>query len=99
MGEQIAENKAMHMTIQLFEDGEGRYRVKSLGEKWRLIKRMYEPLGDKFTFPKKWGIVEGTKRMLEWKIADWKRTKKISEDELDKLNELYTQISEWKGKV
>jgi uncharacterized protein with HEPN domain len=98
MGEQIAENRTTHLIIELFEDEQGRYRVKVIGEKFTLIQKEYIPRGNQFKFPKRWGMEDGVAKLLEFKRLDWERIIEVANQELEKLKSLEDEIHLWKNK-
>lgn len=98
MGERIAENRATHLIIELFEDEKGRYRVKIISEKFTLIQKEYFPRGNQFKFPKSWGMEKGVKALLEFKRMDWERMVEVAKEELEKLKSLEDEIQLWKNK-
>ena len=95
-GQQIAWNKAPHSTCELFENKEGDYypvcqQIDTPG----LIRGEYIPIGSRLQYPTKWGRKKAAKHLLEFKIADAKKTLENTQRELDKLQRCLSEVEDW----
>jgi hypothetical protein len=95
-GEQIANNKTMHGTIQLFENESGEYYpVVNWDDRPALVRSEYYPIGNRIQFPKKWGRKWGAQKLLESIIIDKKKQITDAELELEKLTACLDKVMEW----
>lgn len=95
-GEQIAYNKTMHGTIQLFENEAGEYYpVVDWDSEPKLVRGEYYPIGNRIQFPKKWGRKWGAQKLLESIIIDKKKQIQDAELELEKLTACLNKVMEW----
>ena len=99
MGEQIANNRAMHGNIQLFENEAGEYYpVVDWDSEMKLVRGEYHPIGNRLQFPKKWGRKDGATILLEHKIQQAKRTILDAQTDLAKLERCMSAVKEWPDK-
>ena len=95
-GEQIAYNKTMHGTIQLYENEQGEYYpVVEWDEQPKLVRGEYIPIGNKIQFPKKWGRRYASILLLEHKIGEQKRILADAQTELAKLESCLSSVKDW----
>jgi len=96
MGEQIANNRAMHGTIQLFENEAGEYYpVVDWDSELKLVRSEYYPIGNRIQFPKKLGRKWGAQKLLESIIIDKKKQIEDAQAEIVKLTACLDKVSEW----
>jgi hypothetical protein len=96
MGEQVANNRAMHGTIQLFENEAGEYYpVVDWDSEPKLIRGEYIPIGNRIQFPKKLGRKWGAQKLLESIIIDKKKQIEDAQAEIVKLTACLDKVSEW----
>jgi hypothetical protein len=99
MGEQVAENRAYHVTIELKKDdrtGDYYFWVKP-EKKWKVIQKNYDPIGTVFNFPlKRMSRDEGAKILLDNKIHDMEELRKYTEEMLEGLYKLKGKLDSGK---
>jgi hypothetical protein len=96
MGEQVANNTAVHCNVQLFENESGEYYpVTQETYKPALIRGSYIPMGNILQYPKKWGRKRGATELLEFKIAQQRLVLESAKLELDKLAACLDKVKEW----
>lgn len=96
MGRQVAINRELHYTIELWEDEHGEMWCVLRNEKLSLIKGEYHPIGKLFTFPKRWGLKVGAQKLLEYKIGDYQRMISDAQQNIEKLNRTRVIVDDWK---
>jgi hypothetical protein len=86
MGEQVAFNKALHYTAEVFENDKGEYYVVHIKDAHlKLIRGEYIPIGNRLLYPKSWGKEKAEQVLLDYLIeADETLIEKASQ-RLDKL--------------
>ena len=95
-GEQIAYNRTMHGTIQLFENEAGEYYpVVDWDDKPNLVRGEYYPIGNRIQFPKLWGRKWGATKLLESKLEDKRKQLADTESEIAKLERCLSAVKEW----
>lgn len=95
MGKQVAVNTTMHTHIELYEESTGEFTPVIRGERSALIKGEYHPIGKSFLFPKKWGVKEGARILLEHLIEDDKRIIASATHRLERLEKALDKITQW----
>lgn len=95
MGKQVAINRALHYTMELWEDENGEYQPILRGERLALIKGEYLPIGKVFIFPKKWGRKKGAEVLLEHLIKDSNKIISSTKERLDKLQRTKEGVAKW----
>lgn len=100
MGYQVAFNKAPHITAEVFEDDNGEYYVVNAEDHhWKLIRKNYYPIGNRFFYPKKWGKKTGTLTLLNHLIESDEILLQKTQQRLDKLKKCKDKIeTEWEDK-
>lgn len=95
-GEQVAVNRTIHNTMQLFEDAEGEYYpvISPMGTP-SLIRGEYYPIGNTFQYPKAWGRKYAATKLLEYKIKDQRATLEGAQRELAKLERCLGKVNDW----
>lgn len=95
-GEQIANNKAMHCNMQLFEDAQGEYYpVVDRMEQPTLVRGEYHPIGNRFHYPKRWGRKYAATILLEHKIKVQQDIIHTATTELAKLERCMSKVKDW----
>jgi hypothetical protein len=95
-GEQIAYNRTMHGTIQLFENEAGEYYpVIDWDSKPNLVRGEYYPIGNRMQFPKVWGRKYGATKLLEYILTDKKKQLEDAKREIAKLERCLSNVTEW----
>jgi len=95
MGKQVAVNTTMHIHIELHEGESGEFTPVIRSERSALIKGEYYPIGKSFLFPKKWGVKEGARILLEHLIEDDKRIISSATHRLERLEKSLEKIHKW----
>ena len=95
MGKQVAVNTTMHIHIELYEEASGEFTPVIRGERSALIKKEYHPIGKSFLFPKKWGVKEGARILLEHLIEDDKRIISSATNRLERLEKSLEGVHLW----
>jgi hypothetical protein len=98
MGEQIAFNKAIHMTAEVWENDEGEFYVTNIKDNhYKLIRGEYRPIGNKMYYPQKWGTKHGSLKLLQHLIDNDTILIEKASTRLDKLKKCKDVIEkEWK---
>ena len=95
MGKQIAVNTTMHIHIELYENPSGEFTPVIRGERSALIKKEYHPIGKSFLFPKKWGVKQGARILLEHLIEDDKRIISSAANRLERMENTLSKVLQW----
>ena len=95
MGKQVAVNTTMHTHIELYEESTGEFTPVIRGERSALIKGEYYPIGKSFLFPKKWGVKEGARILLEHLIEDDKRIIHSAANRLERMESTLGKVLQW----
>ena len=93
MGRQVAINRSIHYTIELYEDSSGEFSTVMRKEGLALIKKEYHPIGKIFQFPKAWGLEKGSQILLERLIEDDERMVSSANIRIDKMRKALERIS------
>ena len=95
-GVQLANNKAMHCNMQLFENPDGEYYpVVDRMEQPTLVRGEYIPIGNRFHYPKVWGRKYAATILLEHKIKIEQDIIATAQKELGKLQRCLDSIKDW----
>ena len=95
-GEQVANNKAMHCNMQLFENEQGEYYpVVDRMEQPTLVRGEYHPIGNRFHYPKQWGRKYAATILLEHKIKVQQDILHTAGIELAKLEKCLSSVKDW----
>ena len=95
-GVQVANNKALHCNMQLFENAEGEYYcVVDRSIIPTLIRGEYHPIGKNFHYPKKWGRKAAATVLVEHIIEDKKKIIQDAEIEIQKLERCLAEVQKW----
>ncbi len=100
MGQQVAFNKAIHITAEVWEDDNGDYYVTNMEDNHlKLIRGEYRPIGNRMFYPKGWGKQKGSLKLLEHLIESDTKVIEQATKRLEKLKRCKDKIeSEWKDK-
>ena len=93
MGKQVAINRSIHYTIELYEDSSGELYPVMRKESLALIKKEYHPIGKLFVFPKSWGLEQGCRILLETLIERDLELISTTQIRIDKMNRALIKIS------
>lgn len=86
MGEQIAFNKALHYTAEVFEDDNGDYYVVHIKDAHlKLIRGEYIPIGNRLLYPKQWGTKKASLHLLDYLIENDEKVIEVVSQRLEKL--------------
>ena len=95
-GEQVANNKAMHCNMQLFENAAGEYyAVVDRMEQPTIVRGEYHPIGNRFHYPKQWGRKYAAVKLVQSKIEVQKQIIEGAKLELEKLERCLEGINHW----
>ena len=95
-GEQVAYNRTMHGTIQLFENEAGEYYpVISWDDKPNLVRSEYYPIGNRMQFPKVWGRKYGATTLLNHILEDKRKQLADAQREIAKLERCLSEVEGW----
>jgi hypothetical protein len=95
-GQQIANNKAMHCNMQLFENEQGEYyAVVDRGEQPTLVRGEYHPIGNRLHYPKQWGRKYAATTLVKHKIGVAEAIIQNAQKELEKLGRCLESIQQW----
>ena len=100
MGQQVAFNKAIHITAEVWEDDNGDYYVTNMEDNHlKLIRGEYRPIGNRMFYPNGWGKKKGSLKLLEHLIESDTKVIEQATKRLEKLKRCKDKIeSEWKDK-
>jgi hypothetical protein len=100
MGQQVAFNKDIHITAEVWEDDNGDYYVTNIEDNHlKLIRTVYYPIGNRMYYPKKWGKKKGTLTLLEYLIDSDERILAKTIERLEKLKKCKSTVeTEWNDK-
>ena len=96
MGEQVANNREMHMVMYLHFENDKWY-ILSEPKSTGLVKKEYIPIGNRLVYPKKWGRKKAAEVLLQHLINDNERTKSQAEERLEYLYKLNNEVEDWKS--
>ena len=86
MGEQIAFNKALHYTAEVFEDDNGDYYIVHIKDlHLKVIRGEYIPLGNRLLYPKQWGKEKAEQVLLDYLIEADEKLLQKAQTRLEKL--------------
>ena len=95
-GEQVAYNRTMHGTIQLFENEAGEYYpVVDWDDKVKLVRGEYYPIGNRMQFPKVWGRKYASTTLLNHILEDKRKQLADAQREIAKLEACLSNVKEW----
>ena len=98
MGEQVANNTETQYRTSLVEKDGKYYAVTDPNSKKGTIRKEYKPYGTTIVYPKSWGMKKGSMELVEHLISDQEKLIKSSQERLENLKKLYSEISEWREK-
>lgn len=100
MGQQVAFNKAIHITAEVWEDDNGDYYVTNIEDNhFKLIRGEYRPIGNRMFYPKGWGKKKGSLTLLDHLIEDDEKVLERAAKRLEKLKRCKEKIEkEWEDK-
>jgi hypothetical protein len=98
MGEQVAFNKAIHLTAEVWENDDGDFYVTNIKDNhYKLIRGKYIPIGNKMYYPEKWGKKEGSLILLNHLITNDEILIEKAQNRLNKLKKCKDTIEkDWK---
>jgi hypothetical protein len=98
MGNQVAFNKAFHLTAEVWENDDGEFYVTNIKDNhYKLIRGEYNPIGNKMYYPEKWGKKAGSLKLLEHLISNDEILIEKAKIRLEKLKKCKDVIeNEWK---
>ena len=95
MGQQVAFNKAIHITAEVWEDDVTNMEDNHL----KLIRGVYRPIGNRMFYPKGWGKKKGSLALLDFLIESDVKVIEQATQRLEKLKKCKEKIEqEWKDK-
>ena len=95
-GEQVAYNRALHSTCELFtNESDEYYPVCQPMSTPSLIRSEYVPIGRQLHYPTKWGRKKAATHLLEFKIEDLHKQIESAQAELSKLKKCLESVNEW----
>lgn len=100
MGQQVAFNKAIHITAEVWEDDKGEFYVTNMEDNHlKLIRGEYRPIGNRMFYPKGWGKKKGSLTLLNHLIDSDEKLIEKAIERLEKLKRCRAKIEdEWKDK-
>ncbi len=100
MGQQVAFNKAIHITAEVWQDDNGDYYVTNMEDNHlKLIRGVYRPIGNRMFYPKGWGKKKGSLTLLDYLIESDTKVIEQATQRLEKLKKCKEKIEkEWKDK-
>jgi hypothetical protein len=100
MGQQVAFNKAIHITAEVWQDDNGDYYVTNMEDNHlKLIRGVYRPIGNRMFYPKGWGKKKGSLALLDFLIESDAKVIEQATQRLEKLKKCKEKIEqEWKYK-
>lgn len=100
MGQQVAFNKAIHITAEVWEDDNGEFYVTNMEDNHlKLIRGEYRPIGNRMFYPKGWGKKKGSLTLLNHLIDSDEKLIQKAVQRLEKLKKCKEKIEEeWKDK-
>ena len=100
MGQQVAFNKAIHITAEVWEDDNGEFYVTNMEDNHlKLIRGEYRPIGNRMFYPKGWGKKKGSLTLLNHLIDSDEKLIQKAVERLEKLKRCREKIEqEWKDK-
>lgn len=94
MGEQIAFNKALHYTAEVFEDDNGDYYVTHIKDlHMKLIRGEYVPIGNRLLYPKQWGTEKAEQVLLDYLIEQDEVLIEKASSRLEKLKKCKNKLN------
>lgn len=97
MGKQVAFNKAVHITAEVWENDDGEYYVTNKRDNhMKLIRGKYYPIGNKMFYPETWSKKKGSLQLLDFLIESDEILLQKTITRLEKLKRCKEKIEqEW----
>ena len=96
MGKQVANNTELQYRTSLVEEDGKYYAITDPNPKKGTIRGEYIPYGTTLVYSKKWGMKKGALELVNHLIKDQERILLSTEQRLENLKNLSSEISSWK---